>query len=87
MAQGQPAARLHEPGVALGEGEGDAGGDQRPTAARGERGVLAGQQVEAGVARPRVGGSGKVGIEADHGDDEAVRHGAGAVGWLSHPHR
>ena len=53
VAQGQPAARLHEPGVALGQGEGDAGGHQRPPAAGRQRGVLAGQQVEAGVARPR----------------------------------
>ena len=33
VAQGQAAAGLHEPGVALGHGEGDAGGHERPPAA------------------------------------------------------
>ena len=86
MAERQAAARLHEPGVALGQGERDAGGHQRAPAAGRERGVLAGQHVEPGVADARVGGQRKVGIEADHGDDEAVRHPAEAR-RLSYPHR
>ena len=68
MAQGEAAAGLHEPGVALGEGEGDAGGHDRPPAAAAQHRRLAGHQVGAGVAGPGVGGQRQVGVEPDHGD-------------------
>ena len=86
VAEGEPAARLHEAGVALGDGDGDAGGDQGPAAAGRERGVLAGDEVEPGVARPGVGRQRQVGVEADDGHDEAVRHRRHGR-WLSHGDR
>ena len=86
MAQGQAAPRLHEPGVALRQGEGDAGGHEGAPTAGGQLGVLARQQVEARVAGPCVRRQGQVGIEAHHGDDETGRHHA-EVRRPSHPRR
>jgi hypothetical protein len=75
VAQGQAAAGLHEPGVALGEGEGDPGRDQRPAAASAQHRSLSGQDVEAGVALLGVGGQRQLGVEVDHGHGEGHGHG------------
>ncbi len=73
MLQGQSAAGLDEAGVTVGDGDGDAGGHQRPAAAGGEQGVLPGHQVEPGVARTGVGRQRQVGIELHHMDFEHGR--------------
>ena len=74
VAQRQAAAGLDEPGVALGDGEGDAGGHQRPPRRRRQDRALAGHEVGAGVAGPGVGRQGQVGVEADDGDAQHGRH-------------
>ena len=90
VAQGEAAAWLHEPRVALGQGEGDAGRDQGPSAAGLEPRRLPGHEVEAGIAGPRVGGQVEVGIEPHHRDRQLVAHGGEARTrrpgrWPSHP--
>ncbi len=67
VAQGQPAARLDEAGVARRQGEATPGGHEGPASAGGEDGVFARVEVGPGVARARVGGHGQVGIEEDEG--------------------
>ena len=72
MAQGEAAAGEDEAGVAGGDGDGDAGRDERPPAAGGDHGVdLAGVEVEAGVAGVGVGRQRQLGVEADDGHGQA----------------
>ena len=54
VAQGEPAARHHQAGVAGGDRQRDAGGHQCPPAAGLHDDAFAGEQVEAGVARVGV---------------------------------
>ncbi len=68
VAQRQAAAGLHEPGVSLGNGDGDAGGDEGPAAGRRQHNAAAGDEIGPGVARPGVGGQCQVGIEGEDGD-------------------
>ena len=69
----RPDAGLDEAGVALGQGHGHAGGHQGPAPAVAQHDVLAGHQVDAGVAGPRVAGQGQVGVETDEGHGEHGR--------------
>lgn len=52
--QREPAARLDEPRVAIGDGNGDAGGDERPLAAGAEQTVLPCQKVDACITLFRI---------------------------------
>lgn len=68
MLQRQTAARLDEAGMSFGDGHGEPGGDQRPTTAGGEHGVMGRREIEAGVTDTRIGGQGQFRVEAHHRD-------------------
>jgi hypothetical protein len=70
VAQRQAAAREHEAGVPLRDGDGQARRDHRPPAAGSDDRVLSGQEVEAGVARPRVRREGQVRVEEHDGQPQ-----------------
>ena len=76
VTQGQAAPRLDEAGVALGEGQGDAGRHHRPSPVRLEEHLDPGHQVGPGVAGMGVGGQRQVGVEPHHRDG---RPGVGAA--------
>ena len=67
MAQGQPAAGLDEPGVALGDGHGHARAHQGPPSAGGQHRALARHEVRTRVTGVGVEGQGQVGIEPHQG--------------------
>ena len=79
VVQGVAAARQHEPGVADGDGDGDARRHQQPPTGRRHDAVLTGPQIEAGIAGVGVGGQREVGVESDD------RHGAAQPATLPHP--
>ena len=78
VPQRQAAAGLHEPGVALGDGDRDARSGTRARPPAGASVTRLAGHAGRGRRRPGLAyaGSGQVGVEADDGDDEAVRHGA-----------
>ena len=79
VPRGQAGARLHEPGVALRDGDGEAGADGRALA-RAELDPVAGGQVEPRVARVGPAGDGGLGAQAPHRQvDQRARPGAVGV--------
>ena len=80
---GEPGARLDEAGVALRDGDREAGADRRPLP-RSQLDALARGEVEAGVARVRLAGQDGVVAQAadrelDHVPPEVARSGSEAA--------
>ena len=67
VAVGQPGAGLDEGGVPLGHGHRQPGRNQGPATPRGQGGILAGDEVGAGVAGPGVGRDRQIGVEPENG--------------------
>jgi hypothetical protein len=70
--QRQPRSGQHETRVADGDRDGDTGGHERPSTARGKHGVLTSEQIEPGIAGTRVRRQRQVGIEPEDGQ---LKHG------------
>jgi len=66
VPESQPAAGLHEAGMARGDGQGDPRGDRRPPAPGRQGHVRPRHQVGTGVAVPGVGGQRQAVVEAHH---------------------
>jgi oligoribonuclease len=63
VAQGEPATRLHKPGVAVRDSDRDTGRNERPPASRREDGALPRHQIRASVAVMGVNRQRQVGIQ------------------------
>ena len=75
MLECEPGSRNHEPGVSLGDGDGNAGGHDT-SLARAELDPFARDEVEAGIARVRASRNGRiVAQERDRQLDHGKRHG------------
>ena len=68
----KPTAGLHEPRVALGKGDGDARGNERAAPGSGQRDVLPGQEVDAGIAGTGVGREREIRVKTENRQIEHV---------------
>lgn len=81
MAEGQPASRLHESGIPLGDGDGGAGRNEGSATAGRQSDINGCDQVGTGIAGRGVGRESGRGMETNQGD---LEHGATVLDRLTY---
>lgn len=72
VAKRQPAARLHEPRMALGDGQRETRRDERTTAGWQQERVMTRQQIKTGITHARIRRRRKIAVEPDDGQIHEV---------------